>query len=186
MLRRYASGRNVLISLGMVIALVLLFNFALFPAYRAVSSGFDPMDVQFPLTWEMVAIERGAFGPGIQEAYLQFSSVDCIFPIASAIFTVLFWGWLAAKAPHPLFERSFRHGMLALPFLAALCDLAENVGFLILVFADPRDPLHDITRATLAVHAAKYVLVNVNNLLTVMMVVIAVVVRWGRRSKSAV
>jgi hypothetical protein len=181
-LRRHASGRNVLIGLGVVLALVLIFDVLLMPAYRAVSSGFDPMDVQFPLTREMVAIQRGAFGPGIQAAYLQFAAVDFVFPLANAVFFALLWSWLAAKGPHPLIERSFGHGLLALPFVAALIDWAENVGFLMLVFADPHDPLHDVTVATLAVHRAKFVMVTVNNVLTVLIAALAAT-RWLRARK---
>ena len=182
LIRRSATGRNVIVAFVLVIALVQVFNLLLFPAYRAASSGFDPMDVQFPLTRAMVAIERGAFGPGIARAYAMFTVVDSVFPVASAVFFVLLWAWLMARAPHRHFESLVGGGLFILPLAAAACDLAENIGFVTLVFSDPRDPLFDVTTFTLVVHSAKYMLVNIDNFVTLVLIAMALFFRVTKRT----
>jgi hypothetical protein len=107
-----------------------------------------------------------------------------VFPLVYAVFLALLWSWIAAKVPHPLFERSIARGLLVIPFVGAFADLAENVGFLTLVFANPRNPLHDVTIATLAIHRVKYLIVNADTVITLMMAAIAGV-RWLRTRRVA-
>jgi len=183
MFRRLATNRNVLFFLvfgGMLwLAQLLIFT----PAYRAVASGFPPMNLQFPLTATMMAFQRGAFSPGIQLGYLQYASVDYLFAANYAIGLALLWCWMADRANSPLLERSMGRGLLFFPLILAALDWAETSCFLLIAFANPRDPQHDLTATTLLVHNAKHVVALITELMTLWIAAIfgLVSIRRGRR-----
>ncbi len=184
MLRRRATSRNLIFffALGGVLWLAQTLIFT--PAYRAVASGFPPLDVQFPLSAAMMAFQRGAFSRGIQLAYLQYATVDFLFAANYAITLALVWCWMAARAPSPLVERSFARGLLLFPFVLAAVDWAENICFLMIVFSSPRAPQHELTATALMVHNAKHVILLINQLVTLWIAAIFGLV-WIRRGRRA-
>jgi len=98
-IRRHATGRNLLVMLAALGASAIIAHTLTLPAYRAVASGFDPFNVQYPLTWEMVAIQRGAFSPGISVAYTGYVIFDFLSQCVMAIFYALLWAWMMARSP---------------------------------------------------------------------------------------
>ena len=178
-IRRQATGRNVIVMLAAVGMVALISHGLALPAYRAVASGLDPFDIQFPLTREMVAIQRGAFGVGVAPAYVSFAILNSLFQGMTAVFYALFWAWIMAKSPRPL----ARGALLVFPVLAVVCGIAENAGFLILVFSNAHDPRHDVTTATLAVHRVKFFLRDADMAITLTLAAFAM---YFRRRASAV
>ncbi|TAK99551.1 MAG: hypothetical protein EPO08_16120 [Rhodospirillaceae bacterium] len=162
MVRRHATARNVIAVLAAIGVLALVSHGLVLPAYRAVASGFDPFGLQLPLTRAMVAIQRGAFGPGIEQASICFVAIHVFSQTLVAGFYVLFWAWMMSKSPRPL----ARGALLLLPLLAVLCVLVEDAGFLVLVFSDSHVPRHDVTTATLIVHRVRFFLGDVNLAIT--------------------
>ena len=166
MFRRLATSRNVLFFLvfGGLLWLAQLVFFT--PGYRAVASGFPPMNVQFPLSAAMMAFQRGAFGPGLPLAALQYATVDYLIAANYAFGLGLLWCWMADRSNSPLLERSIARGLLLFPLILAGLDWAENSCFLLIAFANPRDPQHDLTATTLMIHNARHVALLVNQLVT--------------------
>lgn len=182
-LRQIATGRNVLIALGVVAILVLLSNLVLVPVYRVASAGFVPLDLQFPLSQTTIAFQRGAFGPGIYEAYLWFAILDWLSAVAMAVATVVLWSWLSVRAPDGFDGSIVAAGILFLPVLTALSDFAENIYFMRLVTADSHDPQHELTLMALVAHRFHYVLNMVVNGVTLGMFVLAAVATFLRRGR---
>lgn len=180
MLRRRATTRNVIFFLVLGGLLWLAQMLIFYPAYRAVASGFPPMDVQFPLSAAMMAFQRGAFGPGIQLAYLQVATIDFLFAISYATGLALIWCWMADRAHSPLVERSMARGLLLFPFILAAVDCAENICFLMLIFSSPRDPQHDLTATAIMVHDAKHVAMLIVQVVTMWIAAIFGLVEFRR------
>lgn len=150
--RQHATGRSIVISFAVVAALAGLSQFVLVPAYGD-TAGFVPMDLQHPLTREMVAFQRGALGPGAHAAYLRFAVVNILSAMAVAVFVSLLWCWLALQAPQTFATPALHYGLLLLPAVSAVCTIADTTCIAQLVFADTRDPMHAFTDTTLMVHA---------------------------------
>jgi len=171
--RALATDRNVFALFLALCAMLLVTHILIVPVYKVFASGFAPFDVQFPLTREMVAIQRGAMGAGVETVYLAFALLDVATQWMIAVFFALFWSWITLKVPHPSFDRLLARGILLLPFLAAICDIGENTGFAILVIADPHDPLHDVTDFTLSLHRVRVWCGNITMLITIVLVTFA-------------
>jgi cbb3-type cytochrome oxidase subunit 3 len=58
---------------------------------------------------------------------------------AAAGFFALLWAWMFNKTSLPLHDLLIRRGVLVIPFLFAMTDWLENIGFLIVVFAYPQE-----------------------------------------------
>ena len=58
---------------------------------------------------------------------------------AAAAFFTLLWSWLFNKAPNPVYAVLMMKGILIFPFLFALVDWAENLGFLFVIFSYPAE-----------------------------------------------
>jgi hypothetical protein len=184
-LRDHATDRNVVVLFLALCATLLVTRVLIIPVYQTFAAGFAPLDMQFPLTREMVAIQRGAMGPGVETVYLAFSLVDVATQWVTAIFFALFWLWITVKVPHPSFDRLLARGLLLVPFLAPICDVGENIGFAILVIANPHDPLHDITRATLLLHNVRVWLGDATMAITIVLIGFAAYFRRQRNRGRA-
>ncbi|MBL8629729.1 MAG: hypothetical protein JNM81_08885 [Rhodospirillaceae bacterium] len=132
-----ASGRRVVLCLALVVLSILIFNLILTPMYQTVSAGFVPFDLQFPLTREMIVIQLGAMSELTPKAYLNFAILDFAFPFFGATFFVLFWAWLVAKSRSAMLTGFYRRGWWIWAIFPCLCDWAENVAFLSILFAHP-------------------------------------------------
>ncbi len=183
--RSLATDRNVVaLFLGLCVTL-LVTHVLIVPVYKVFASGFAPLDVQYPLTQEMVAIQRGAMGAGVETVYLAFALLDVATQWVIAVFFALLWAWITVKVPHPSFDRLLSRGLLLFPFLVAVCDIGENAGFALLVIADPHDPLHDITRLTLSVHRVRVLLGDATMAITIVLISFGAYFRRQRTQEHA-
>ena len=175
-----ASGRNVLIALGLVVLWVSAFNFFFTPHYQAASSGFVPFDMQFPLTREMIIIQLGAMtdaGPG---AYVLFAAADMAFPLIAAAFTILFWAWLVTKSGSTVLLGAFGRGWWMWGLLPAFCDLGENVAFLKIILSHPEPMLRENDVGVL-LHRGKAVFLALSQTLTAILILTTIVMRVRKR-----
>ena len=180
-LQSKATGRNVLIALGLLLAIGLSFNLIFTPIYQQAAAGFAPFDVQFPLTREMIIIQLGAAGENTFAAYLPFAILDMPFPIIAGTFTALFWAWLIAKAGSASLRGAYQRGWWIWAFFPVACDLAENYAFLSILHAHP-EPLIDMIDFAVVVHRGKFVFVAISQGVTLVLMV-ATLVMWLRRRK---
>jgi hypothetical protein len=173
-IRARAKGHNVIGAAVMVLLLALVLQLVLAPGYRAVSAGFDPFDDQYPLTREMVAIQRGAFLPGVEMAYGRYAVVAAVFAMAKAVAFALLWAWLIARMPSRWLARLDHYGLLLLPYLAALSSMIASVVFSLLVVSDPIDPQFELTAVALDLHRLAIVMARIVLGVTAALIVIAV------------
>lgn len=164
-----ASGRRILLILALVGLCLVAFNLILTPTYQAVSAGFVPFDLQFPLSRESIVIQFGAMSEASLRAYINFALIDFIFPPLGAAFLVLFWAWLVQKGGSPILIGFYRRGWWVWAIFPCLCDWAENVTFLSLFLARPAiDP--DMLELAVDVHRAKFVFLAIAQSVTVALV----------------
>jgi hypothetical protein len=182
--RQHATGRHVLISLAVVAVLAALSHVLLVPAYREAAAGFVPLDMQYPLTPFMIAIQRGAFDIAVHGAYLRFACLNIIFAMTFAVFLCLLWSWLAAQVPNTFAPHALNYGLLLLPPVQALVSVADTVCLAQLVFAESHDPLHALTDATLQVHRVRYLLTTVTDAVTLGLVALVVIIRFRGRGQD--
>jgi hypothetical protein len=173
-IHRRATNRNVIIALIALGAVTLISHLLAMPAYRSFASGLDPFNVQYRLTWEMVAIQRGAFGPGIGPIYLTFAVLDLVWQSTLVMFLVLLWAWIMNHSP----ERLTSDVWLLFPLLAAALGVAESAGFVMIVFTDSHVPLHELTEKVLTIHRIKFFLRDANVAITVTFGLFAIYFRW--------
>lgn len=173
-IRRRATRRNVIVAFLSLSMVTLITHAMAVPAYHGVASGFDPLNLQYRLTWPMLAIQRGAFEPGIGPVYLGFAVIDAVWQVALVMFLMLLWAWLMEQSPRPL----VRNAVLLFPLLPALCGVAESYLIMQLVLADPELPLHELSDQLLTLHKIKFLLRDGNVAITVTLAVFAVYFRW--------
>ena len=65
-IHRHATNRNLVAAFLALAGVSLISHFIAVPIYRSFASGLAPLNLQYRLTWEMVAIQRGAFSTGIE------------------------------------------------------------------------------------------------------------------------
>ena len=176
------TGRNVLIAFGLVVVSVAMFNFVLTPAYQSVSAGFVPFDLQFPLTREMIIIQLGAMSEDSFDAYVRFAMFDMAFPIFGAAFFVLFWAWLVTQSTSAVLMAFYRRGWWIWALFPAVCDLAENILFLQIINRHP-DPVLNLIEWAVDVHRGKLVFMSVAQVISVVLILLTMVLRW-RNSRA--
>ncbi|MBL8644484.1 MAG: hypothetical protein JNK21_11175 [Rhodospirillaceae bacterium] len=177
-----ASGRNVLLCLALIVLSVLIFNLVLTPIYQSVSAGFVPFDLQFPLSQEMIVIQLGAMTPATPRAYLNFAVLDFAFPLFGAAFFILLWAWLVNKSTSGALRGVYRRGWWIWALFPAVCDLAENVAFLSILFSHPII-LPDTLEFAIDVHRGKMVFMAIAQAITVA-VVLAAGIAYLRRPRA--
>ncbi len=133
----HASGRSILLSLVVAIGSFVLMAAVFTPAFQEATGGLRPFDLNFGITAETMYRDLPAYTDRSRSLYLWFAVADYIYPAAGAAFFALLWAWLFNKAPGPLYARLTAAGILVFPFLFAVVDWLENVGFLIVVFSYP-------------------------------------------------
>jgi len=173
-LQRAATGRNVIVAFLAAFALVTVLTSVLSPPLRELT-GFEPFDVQYPISRESIAIQLGAYEAQAAAAYDLFAVGDFLLLAALALFTALAWAWLMKVAPNKLYDLITRGGVLVMPFLPALADIIENICFLLIVHRSV-DLTSGIIEAAVAAHRAKMMLLTVNNSIWVVLITVTAVV----------
>jgi hypothetical protein len=175
-IHRRATNRNVLAAFLALSAVTLISHLLAVPAYRAFASGLDPFNLQYRLTWQMVAIQRGAFSDGIGPAYLTFAVLDAIWQLLLVAFLMLLWAWIMERS-----GRQLMHDVLLLfPLLPAGLGIAESVCFVMISFADAHNPLQDLTDKVLTIHYVKFLFRDWNVVITVVLCAFGLFYRWRK------
>ena len=156
LLTRLATGKNILICLGLFIA----FNAVIFPLagarIQALSGGVGPLDLQFSYTPETAYEMLAAYGEGRTFYVLIEMTADVVYPVAYS----LLFGLLITY----LFQRGFPGNaalqrLALLPFGAMLADYLENAGIVTLLLSYPSQ-LTALAQATSFFTTAKWTLVG--------------------------
>ena len=124
------TAGNMLFWFLVVAACVAAFGLLIGPPFRESTGGVDAIDLQFPLNAEIIYSQLASYTEETKRLYVWFAVVDYVFPPAMAMFMALLWAWLFAKAPNGVYTFLVGAGVFALPFVVALLDWLENVGFL--------------------------------------------------------
>jgi hypothetical protein len=166
-IRARASGRNVLLWLGLTVFWIGLFGVILVPAFAAATSGYRPVDLALPTTPELIFEQLPLYTEASFRAYAWFAVFDFLYPPTLAMFFASFWAWMINRTPNRIFSALQAKGILVLPFLAALFDGSENIGFLIVIFNYP-PALHSVAEVACAFKSAKVLVHAADISLTVM------------------
>jgi len=177
-----SSGRNLVLVLLAALFMQVLFGAWLVPAFQAATSGLYPIDLTFPTTPAVIYRDYAAYTADSRNIYRWFVLVDFIWPPLLATLFAATWTWLSGRSPTRLQQRLLGAGILLLPFAAALLDLLENLGFLLLLENYPREFIA-LAWATSVAKAVKLVLLMICVLLTLVMAGAAAsrAVKSGRR-----
>ena len=84
----------------------------------------------FPITKEKIFKQLTFYTGMSKHYYMRFMVLDYIFPPLAAVFTALLWAWLLHLIRRQWVHRVREKKLVLFPFVAALLDWAENVGFL--------------------------------------------------------
>jgi hypothetical protein len=176
-----ASGRLVLLWLLIAIGSFVLMAFYITPAFQEVTAGLRPFDLNFGVSAEMVYRDLPSYTDRSRSIYLWFAFADYVYPFSAAVFFSLLWAWLYNKAPIPWLGFLITRGILLFPFLFALIDWLENVGFLIVIFSYPTE-YPGIANAAGALKTSKPIVEAVIVALTLVFAVAAI--RGNRKKHS--
>ncbi len=135
----HASGRNVLLALGVAVLAFALMAAVIAPAFQNATNGLRPFDLNFGVSAQVVYRDLPVYTDRSRAIYLLFAAADYVYPAAAAMFFALLWAWMFDKAPCRFFERLTGAGILTFPFLFALVDWLENAGFLFVIFRYPAE-----------------------------------------------
>lgn len=131
--RRHTSGRNLVLTFLAAVCVFSVFGLVLIPAFQAASDGLYPIDMSFPTTPDVIYAQLVHYSAESRRIYSWFFLVDLIWPPLLASLFSLLWCWLAAKTRHPLPAYLISAGILILPWVEALLDWTENIGFITLI-----------------------------------------------------
>lgn len=143
----------------------VLFGAWLVPDFQAATNGLYPIDLTFPTTPAVIFRDYAAYTSESRQIYRWFFLVDLVWPPLLATLFAITWTWLLRRSAPGLQERLMVAGILLLPFAAALLDLLENLGFLVLLENYPRELMAVAWAASVAKHV-KLVLLLICVLLT--------------------
>ncbi|MDP6437095.1 MAG: hypothetical protein QF790_04780 [Gammaproteobacteria bacterium] len=176
----HASGRVLLLCLVATIVSFVIMAFVITPAFTEATDGLNPLDLNFGLTAEQVYAELPSYTDRSKTLYLWFAIVDYIYPFANSFFFVLLWCWIFNKRANRFFGILTAKGILLVPFLFALVDWSENVGFLIVVFTYPVE-YPDVANAAGMLKSSKRFFLMANVGLTLVFTAVATVQWWRQR-----
>ncbi|HJP05656.1 MAG: hypothetical protein CL799_08150 [Chromatiales bacterium] len=176
----HASGRSVLLWLVVTIVSFVIMAFLITPAFTEATDGLNPFDLNFGITAEQAYAELPRYTDRSKTLYLWFAIVDYIYPFANSLFFVLLWCWIFNKRTNRFFEILTSKGILLIPFLFALVDWSENVGFLIVVFTYPAE-YPDVANAAGMLKSSKRFFLMANVALTLAFAAVATLQWWRQR-----
>ena len=117
-----------------------------------------------------VVATKAMYPPEAVQVYFWFLVVDCFYPAALAAFIAYFWGW-AIRYTHAARLRDLAlMGFILLPFAGALLDLAENIGFFMIIAAWPEQELHGVAQISTRLRQAKLTVQIGDILITLLMI----------------
>lgn len=146
--------------------LYLVERVTLIPAYREIT-GFEPFDLQTPLSHVMIGIELGAFDERLAAGpYTAFAAVDFALTVAIAAMFTFLWMWLFAKAPNRLFAFLKRGGIMLMPTYVVILDMAAKVAFYRLLQGLSGEALTETIEFSATIHRLHMAVADIRNILT--------------------
>ncbi len=155
---------------------------ALIEPFQAVTNGYDFIDMQIPITADSILAQLPSYTDDSRRLYLYFMIVDYIFPPLAGLFLSLLWAWMLQLVPTPLTTELFHSPFIAFPFLAALLDWAENIGFFYTVWTYPNYS-ESLLGAAVWFRELKLIFMNAN-FLGAGIIVVVVFGLWLRQRSS--
>lgn len=136
-LQRWATSRNVLLFL----VLFLLFEVVILPIagtkLMSYSGGLGPLDLTLGLSPAETYARLAAFTADGRLTYLLIElTADLVFPLVYGLFFSLAIGLVYQRSFAPA---SAMQRLIAVPFLATLCDYLENVGIVLMLLFYPQE-----------------------------------------------
>lgn len=159
-LLRIASWRTVVSMFVLTGVLITLMTVIFIPAVTSATGGLEPFDIIFPLSTDQILTGLAQYNSASVKAYLLFTVIDVVFPIASGLFSCLFGAWLVKISGLEWLIRLAKRGYILLLFIPTFFDLIENVGFVTLILSDSNTNAA-LASATAFVHAAKFQSISV-------------------------
>jgi len=131
-----ANVKNVLLT-----ALLFGLSFSAFTyisaEFAAVTQGYRPLDLQFPLTVEVIFQQLPAYTAASRHWYQLFAVMDFIYPPVASLLVMMIWGGIINHYRSPLLMSLCNRGWLLLPMISALLDWLENIALLYVVHVSP-------------------------------------------------
>jgi hypothetical protein len=122
--------------------------------FAAATNGLKPFDLQPELQARDIPAQLPAYTDASRRIYVRFFVVDFFLPLAAYGTVVLLWARLLARAAPAWYSR---YPAVALfPCLPMLCDWGENLAFLGLILAWPRE-LPWLARLAIWLHSGKFI-----------------------------
>ena len=174
---------KILLWLGISVLLVLSFALYFVPVIYELTGGLRPIDTQIPITPEVIFRDLAQYPPEAISVYFWFLVVDCFYPAALATFIAYFWAWAIRYCDAQRLRTYALKGFVLLPFAGALLDLAENVGFFMIIAAWPEQSLWAVAQISTALRQAKLTVQIADILITLFM--LGMVIRTFIRMRSS-
>lgn len=150
---RYTAWGNILFTAVLAGVLAWIVVVVLGGQFAAATAGLKPFDLQPGLRTADIPAQLPFYTDESRAIYLRFFAVDFLLPLAAYGTLVLLWARLLARAAP---EWSARYPWVPLvPVLPMLFDWGENVAFLGLVLAWPRQ-LPWLDQLATGLHAGKF------------------------------
>lgn len=112
----------------------------LIQGFQASTGGLMPLDNQLLLSREDISQQLALYTQSTRHYYAAFALVDVAFPPLLSLCFALLWAWLLQRAASPTTLKLATSPLLLLPFASTLCDWAENIGNLLLIYSYPDFP----------------------------------------------
>jgi hypothetical protein len=182
-IQRYATGRTVLVLLGIFVALVFTLNFTDLPfssrALLAQSRGLVILDANIGYSPDEAYALFEALGPVGRRLYGYLHLVDLFIPIVGMLFFAAVMAWLLRHIvpPHHPAQR-----LILFAPVVMLADYAENICIWLMMLAFPQR-LDGV--AQLANFFTMFKVVNGLISITVILVCVAILV-WQRMTHQQV
>ena len=180
---KHATLPKVILAFAVMSGLIYWMN-TLTPAFQAVTDGHMFFDMQIPITEEKIFAQLPAYTDESRSLYVYFMVIDYLFPPMAGLSMALLWGWLMSLAPAGLLLKWSSSKLVLFPFISALLDWLENVGFLGTALLYPAR-VDWLTQSGVLFREAKLLFMGANFAITILLIVMLILVRRGRSKPAA-
>ena len=125
--------------------------------FAAVTQGYLPLDLQFPLTVEVIFQQLPAYSAASKHWYQIFAVADFIFPPLASLFVLMVWGVIINHYRSPLLISLCDRGWLLLPMISALLDWLENIALLYVVHVAPEVEAYAVANVAVFLRSLKLI-----------------------------
>ena len=179
-----SSSRAVMWVAAIAALAQVLQKFVAEPFFESVT-GFRPLDTQFPLSPVGIVIQLGAYDENAFGAYIAFSVSEFISAVSTGVFFLFLWRWMFSNFPNQIFGILKAGGILITPFLAPVCDIVENAGFVRLILGVSEAAYDSTLEFCIFIHRLKYTFQDFRLYLTLFFIGL-LSISWMRRSTKDV